>query len=178
MLIKTSLHAQNKPFAGSSITAEQKHYKGTVRLVDQLTDQQADTPSCRVVAHDQKACALILICCYDRKWSKYRENQRAAPTAIRAQTLFNESLNLDPVWRKLSDSMILLHQNLQEGHEQLGKIVQTTARKISCINNIALSTRSRLRDQNSWTTSNQTSGKRSSRFLKQYLKLRCSSPQE
>ena len=83
----------------------------------------------------------------------------------------NLFLNLDPIWWKLPDSINLLQQSLQESPEQLGKREQTTTRRISCINNIALSMHSRM--NNIINYSYQTSGKRSSRFLMQYLKLRC-----
>ena len=79
--------------------------------------------------------------------------------------------NLDPVGRKLQDSINLLQQSIQEGPEQLGKREQTTTRRIRCINNIALLMQ--LRMNNIINYLNQSSGKRSSRFLMQYLKLRC-----
>ena len=79
--------------------------------------------------------------------------------------------NLDPVGRKLQDSINLLQQSIQEGPEQLGKREQTTTRRIRCINNIALLMQ--LRMNNIINYLNQSSGKRSSRFLMQYSKLRC-----
>ena len=140
----------------------------TDRWTNGQKDQWTDAPSYRVVVHGFKACALIPICCLWQEMIEIPRITKGGDNRNRRPNLFQ---NLDPVGRKLQDSINLLQQSLQEGPEQLGKREQTTTRRIRCINNIALLMQ--LRMNNIINYLNRSSGKRSSRFLMQYSKLRC-----